>query len=135
MDELSTHHDFLSADHERLTYDYLKRKQELEALIEAHEDLMRENSLLNQQLKDKPEVFEPPCLKCLEQNNAESSMNANPSIKENGSVSDENARLKYLLQTGMFKSLKGHQTICDVLKKSILHKNPRKEGIGFGETE
>ena len=31
----------------------------------------------------------------------------------------------------MLKSLKGHQTLCDVLKKSILHKNPRKEGLGF----
>ena len=31
----------------------------------------------------------------------------------------------------MFKSLKGHQTLCDVLKKSILHKNPRKEATGF----
>jgi hypothetical protein len=31
----------------------------------------------------------------------------------------------------MFKSLKGHQTLCDVLKKSILHKNPRKEGVSF----
>ena len=31
----------------------------------------------------------------------------------------------------MFKSLIGHQTLCDVLKKSNLHKNPRKEGIGF----
>lgn len=58
-------------------------------------------------------------------------MNANPSVEENGSMSDENARLKDLLQTGMFKSLKGHQTLCDVLKKSILHKNPRKEGVNF----
>src|SRR3990170_1551363 len=58
-------------------------------------------------------------------------MNANPLVEENGSVSDENARLKNLLQTGMFKSLKGHQTLCDILKKSILHKNPRKEGVGF----
>src|SRR5215216_1982602 len=31
----------------------------------------------------------------------------------------------------MFEYPKGHQTLCDVLKKSILHKNPRKEGIGF----
>ncbi len=135
MKELSDRHDFLSADHERLTYDYLKRKQDLESLRVAHDDLIRENSLLTQQLKEKPEVFEPPCLKCLERNNAksnaESSVNANPSVEENGSVSDENARLKDLLQTGMFKSLKGHQTLCDVLKKSILHKKPRKEGIGF----
>ena len=54
-----------------------------------------------------------------------------PCAKENCSISDENARLKDLLQTGMFKSLKGHQTISNVLKKSILHKNPRKEGVGF----
>ena len=32
MEELSNRPDFLSADHERLTYDYLKRKQEHEAL-------------------------------------------------------------------------------------------------------
>src|ERR1043165_5633217 len=31
----------------------------------------------------------------------------------------------------MFKSLKGHQTLCDVLKKQILNSNPRKEGVGF----
>ena len=31
----------------------------------------------------------------------------------------------------MLGSLKGHQTLCDVLKKSILHKNPQKEGLGF----
>ena len=72
-------------------------------LREAHEDLVRENYLLTQQLKEKPEMFEPPYLKCLERNNAESnaesSMSANPSIEENISVSDENARLKDLLQT------------------------------------
>ena len=33
--------------------------------------------------------------------------------------------------TGMYKSLKGHQTLCDVLKKQILNRNPRKEGIAF----
>ena len=33
--------------------------------------------------------------------------------------------------TGMYKSLKGHQTLCDVLKKQILNRNPRKEGITF----
>jgi hypothetical protein len=135
MEELTSHHDFLLADHEKLTYEYLKRKQELESPREAHDDLIRENSLPTQQLKEKPEVFVPPCLKCLKrsntESNAESSVNANPSVKENGSFSDENARLKDLLQIGMFKSLKGHQTLCDILKKSILHKNPRKEGLSF----
>ena len=33
--------------------------------------------------------------------------------------------------TCMYKSLKGHQTLCDVLKKQILNRNPRKEGIAF----
>src|SRR3989337_2883504 len=101
MEELSNLHDFLLADHERLTYDYLKRKQELEARREAHEHLIRGNSLLTQQLKEKPEVLGPPCLKCLERtnasSNAESSMNDNPSVEENGSVSHENAKLKDLL--------------------------------------
>ena len=49
-----------------------------------------------------------------------SQVDANPSVEENGSVSDENARLKDLLQTGMFKT---HQTLCDVLKKSPLVRN------------
>ena len=48
MDELSNRHDFLSVDHEGFTYDYMKRKHELELLREAHEDLIRENSLLTQ---------------------------------------------------------------------------------------
>jgi hypothetical protein len=135
LNELTSHHDFLSADHERLTYESLKRKQELLSLREALEDLIKENSLLTQQLKEKSDVFIPPCLKCLEhsnaENNAKSSVNANPSVEESGSVSDENDRLKDLLQTGLLKSLMGRQTLCDVLKKSILHKNPRKEGVGF----
>ena len=55
----------------------------------------------------------------------------NPSSEEAIAITDENARLKTLLETGMYKSLKGHQTLCDVLKKQILNKNPRKEGVGF----
>jgi hypothetical protein len=31
----------------------------------------------------------------------------------------------------MYKSLKGHETLCDVLKKQTLNRNPRKEGIAF----
>jgi hypothetical protein len=41
----------------------------------------------------------------------------NPSSKETTVIADENTRLKTLLETGMYKSLKGHQTLCDVLKK------------------
>ena len=33
--------------------------------------------------------------------------------------------------TGIYKSLKGHQTLCDVLKMQIFNRNPRKEGIAF----
>ena len=64
---------------------------------------IKENSLPTQQLQEKSEVFVPSFLKCLERSNAESnvesSVNANPSLEENGFVSDENARLKDLLQT------------------------------------
>jgi hypothetical protein len=46
LNELMDRHEFLSADHERLTYEPLKRKQELMSLREAHDDLIKENSLL-----------------------------------------------------------------------------------------
>ena len=55
----------------------------------------------------------------------------NPSKEDTTTIAGENARLKTLLETGMFKSLKGHRTLCDVLKKQILNRNPRKEGVGF----
>jgi hypothetical protein len=53
------------------------------------------------------------------------------SSEETISVTDENAGLKDLYVTGMYKSLKGNQTLCDVLKKQILNRNPRKEAIAF----
>ena len=55
----------------------------------------------------------------------------NSSAVDTTTFADVNARLKTLLETGMYKSLKGHQTLCDVLKKQILNRNPRKEGVGF----
>ena len=58
-------------------------------------------------------------------------MVTNPSTEDTTTIADENARLKTFLETGMYKSLKGHQTLCDVLKKQILNRNPRKEGVGF----
>jgi hypothetical protein len=147
FEDLSGRHHFLSDDHERLNYDFLKRKQDLKSLRAAHDDLRIENdSLLAQQISASQEEFVPPCLKCLERSNSDSNaetsvaaernahvitVESNSSSEENVAISDENARLKNLLETGMFKSLKGHQTLCDVLKKSILHKNPRKEGLGF----
>ena len=103
----------------------------------THEDLQKENELLRaQQISPAQEGFEPPCLKCLERDNATSvaecstastvaisstvDVLTNPSAEDTTTIADENARLK-LLETGMYKSLKGHQTLCDVLKKQILN--------------
>ena len=114
----------------------------------THEDLQKENeSFCAQQISLAQEGFEPPCLKCIERDNATSvaecstaaavslssttDVVTNPSAEDTTSIVDENARLKTLLETGMYKSLKGHQTLCDVLKKQILNRNPRKEGVGF----
>ena len=138
----------LSTTHEKLSYDYIQRKQELENLRSAHEDLQKENeSLCAQQISSAQEGFEPPCLKCIEHDNATSvvecstattvamsstaDVETNPSFEDTTTIADENARLKTLLETGMYKSLKEHQTLCDVLKKQILNRNPRKEGVGF----
>ena len=147
-DELQSRHDALSADHEKLSYEYLQRKQDLEKLRASHDDLRTENdALLAQQISSAQDEFVPPCLKCIERDNANSSAEcsnaseiaisstisvvSNPSSEETTNIADENVRLKTLLETGMYKSLKGHQTLCDVLKKQILNRNPRKEGIGF----
>ena len=128
----------LSTTHEKLSYDYLQRKQELENLRATHEDLQKENeSLRAQQISSAQEGFESPCLKCLERDNAatvaECSTAAtiglssttdvvtNPSAEDTTTIADENARLKTLLETGMYRSLKGHQALCDVLKKQILN--------------
>ena len=58
-------------------------------------------------------------------------MVTNPSTEDTTTIADENARLKTLLEIGTYKILKGHQTLCDVLKRQILNRNPRKEGVGF----
>ena len=104
----------------------------------AHEDLQKENeSLRAQQISPAQDGFEPPCLKCIERDNATSiaecstaatvalssttDVVTNPSVEDTTTIADENARLKTLLETGMYKSLKGHQTLCDVLKKQILN--------------
>ena len=47
--ELEGRHDSLSTTHEKLSYDYLQRKQELEKLRAAHEDLQKENESLRTQ--------------------------------------------------------------------------------------
>ena len=119
-EELESRHETLSTTHEKLSYDYLQRKQELEKLRAAHEDLQKENeSLRAQQISPAQEGFEPPCLKCLERDNdvsvAECStattiaisstgdVVTNPSSEDTTTIADENARLKSLLETGMYK--------------------------------
>ena len=101
----------------------------------AHEDLQKKNeSLRAKQISSAQEGFEPPCLKCIEHDNAVSvagcfttsdvaissaaDVVTNPSIEDPTTIADENARLKTLLETGMYKSLKGHQTLCDVLNRN-----------------
>ena len=72
-EELESRHEMLSTTHEKLSYDYLQRKKELEKLRAVHEDLQKENeSLRAQQISSTQEGFEPPCLKCLERDNATS---------------------------------------------------------------
>ena len=90
----------------------------------AHEDLQKENeSLRAQQISPAQEGFEPPCLKCLECDNADSvaecsttatvaisstaDVVTNPSAEDTTTIADENARLKTLLETGMYKVSKG----------------------------
>src|SRR3954471_14035026 len=130
-----------------MAHEFLMRKQELERLRMSHDDLRKENdSLLSQQIIMPQEGFNPPCLKCIEHDSITSvpsssissysvisiaSMVSNPSSEDTIDIAEENARLKSLLETGMFKCLKGHQILCDILKKQILNRNPRKEGVTF----
>ena len=126
----------------------LWRKIDLKKLREAHDDLRKENdSLLAEQISTAQDEFDAPCLKCLAReandptvecsNASENALSStvsvvtNPSSEETTAITDDNDRLKTLLETGMYKSLKGHQILCDVLKKIILNKNPKKEGLGF----
>src|SRR5215216_1654450 len=63
---LEGHHDTLLVDHEKLSYEFLQRKQDLEKLRVSYEDLHKEaNSLLAQQISSAQEEFIPPCLKCI----------------------------------------------------------------------
>src|SRR3954471_21442865 len=94
----------------------------------SYEDLQKErDSLLAQQISAAQEEFIPPCLKCIERESANSSpgcsnasnvTNSSPvSAITNSSSEDiasitDNAGLKELYMTGMYKSLKGHQALC-----------------------
>ena len=122
--ELENLHETLSTSNEKLSYDYLQRKQDLEKLRAAHEDLQKENESLHaKQISSAQEGFEPPCLKCIERENATSvaecstaatvaisstvDVVTNPSAEDTTAIADENARLKTLLETGCTKVLKG----------------------------
>jgi hypothetical protein len=149
IDHLTIRYDSLSADYEGLSNELLNRNQELVSLKESHNELVLEKaSLFAEQSVQIPDGFVPPCLKCLERSNAESHAETSNAAKENiattevgtttdpsfedfAAITEESCRLKGLLETGMLRSLKRHQTLCDVLKKPILHKNPQKEGLGF----
>src|ERR1041385_6043793 len=139
FEELSSRHDLLSVDHEKLTYEFLQRKVALEKLTEAHEELENVNlSLMAQQGSEAIDKTESPCLDCLERSKTDSKGKApividdtNASDEENPAVTEELLRLKKLFETGMFKSVQGHQYLCDIVRKALLHRNPRNEGVGF----
>ena len=63
-------------------------------------------------------------------NSSTISVVTNSSSEDTTCITDDNAGLKELYVTGIYKSLKG-QTLCDVLRKQILNRNPGKEGIAF----
>ena len=67
FDELSSWHDLLSVDYEKLTYEFLQRKMALEKLREAHEELENVNlTLIAQQDPEAKSDLVSPCLTCLE---------------------------------------------------------------------
>src|ERR1044071_9480166 len=66
-DELSSRHDLLSVDYEKLTYEFLQRKMALEKLREANEELESVNlTLMAQQGSEAKNESTSPCLTCLE---------------------------------------------------------------------
>src|SRR4051812_39788812 len=111
----------------------------LEKLKEAHEELENVNlSLMAQQGSEAKSNSDSPCLTCLERSKTDSKGKAhividdtNASDEENSAVTEELLRLKDLFETGLLKSVQGHQYLCDILKKALLHSNPRNEGVGF----
>ena len=46
FDNLQNHHNTLLTDHEKLSYEFLQRKQDLEKLKVSYEDLQKENDSL-----------------------------------------------------------------------------------------
>ena len=87
FDNLQGHHNTLLSDHEKLSYEFLQRKQDLEKLRVSYEDLQKEHdSLLAQQISATQDEFVPPCLKCIECETDNSSPEcSNTSIAANSS--------------------------------------------------
>src|SRR3954463_126073 len=69
-DELYARHDLLSADHEKLNYEFLERKIALKKLKEAHEEL--ENINLTLKAQQGSEASSVTCLTCLDCDKLES---------------------------------------------------------------
>src|SRR4051812_15450204 len=95
-------------------------------------------SLMSQQGSEANHNSGSPCLTCLQQRKTDSKGKAaividdtNASDEENSAVTQELLRLKDLFEIGLFKSVQEHQYLCDILKKALLHRNPRNEGVGF----
>jgi len=90
FDEIQTRYDALSADHEKLAYEFLQRKVALENLKEAHEELESKNlTLMAQQVSEAKTDSDSPCLTCLERSNIDSRGKApmfpedtNPSLRK-----------------------------------------------------
>src|SRR3954468_15942903 len=132
FDNLQGHHNTLLSDHEKLSYEFLQRKQDLEKLRVSYEDLQKErDSLLAQQISAPQEEFVPPCLKCIERESANSSpecsnasnvTNSSPaSAITNSSFEDiasitGDAGLKELYMTGMYKASKDIRLFVMCLK-------------------
>src|SRR3989337_1320253 len=74
VDNLHSHHNTLLSDHEKLSYEFLQRKKDLEELRVSYENLQKErDSLLAQQISAAQVEFISPCLKCIERESANSS--------------------------------------------------------------
>src|SRR4051812_22109821 len=72
-DELSSRHDLLLVDYEKLTYEFLQRKMALEKLREAHGELKNVNlTLIAQQGSEAKDDSISPYLTCLERSKIES---------------------------------------------------------------
>ena len=61
FDNVQSHHNTLLSDHEKLSYEFLQRKQDLEKLRVSYEDLQKErDSLLAQQISATCKCIECP---------------------------------------------------------------------------